>query len=110
MEEHGEWYQKLGELGMIEINTQSIMQTGALALVTAYFVDTALIQLASSRIRLNLKRRLIPSVVKIYAALDYRYIENNDMGTHDELLSRPGKYADMWASQAQWYEREEKQL
>lgn len=145
MEEHGERYQKLGELGMIEINknyrsfdalklalaaspacmvsdillsvTQSIMQTGALALVTAYFVDTAsailkgarpsndiylplvlllvtlgvttiigsLIQLASSRIRLNLKRRLIPSVVKIYAALDYRHIENN---TSWELISR----------------------
>ncbi len=137
--------QKLGELGMIEINknyrsfdalklalavspacmvsdillsvTQSILQTGALALVTAYFVDTAsailkgarpsndiylplvlllvtlgvttiigsLIQLASSRIRLNLKRRLIPSVVKIYAALDYRHIENN---TSWELISR----------------------
>jgi len=30
-----------------------------------------------------------------------------DMGTHDELLSRPGKYADMWAAQAQWYERAE---
>ena len=33
-----------------------------------------------------------------------------DMGTHDELLSRPGKYADMWAAQAQWYEREEELL
>ncbi|PPK79631.1 ATP-binding cassette subfamily B protein [Lacrimispora xylanisolvens] len=97
--------------------TQSIMQTGALALVTADFVDTAsailkgvrprndiylplvlllvtlgvttiigaLIQLASSRTRLNLKRRLIPSVVKIYAALDYRHIENN---TSWELISR----------------------
>ena len=85
--------------------TQSIMQTGALALVTAEFVDTAsailkgvrphndiylplvlllvtlglttiigaLIQLASSRIRLNLKRRLVPSVVKVYAALDYNW-------------------------------------
>jgi ATP-binding cassette subfamily B protein len=30
-----------------------------------------------------------------------------DMGTHDELLARPGKYADMWAAQAKWYEREE---
>ena len=28
-----------------------------------------------------------------------------DIGTHEELLSRPGKYADMWAAQAQWYER-----
>ncbi len=28
-----------------------------------------------------------------------------DTGTHDELLSRPGKYADMWNSQAQWYKR-----
>ena len=28
-----------------------------------------------------------------------------DIGTHDELLSRPGKYADMWTAQAQWYER-----
>ena len=97
--------------------TQSIMQTGALALVTAEFVDTAsailkgvrphndiylplvlllvtlglttiigaLIQLASSRIRLNLKRRLVPSVVKIYAALDYRHIEDN---TSWELISR----------------------
>ena len=97
--------------------TQSIMQTGALALVTADFVDTAsailkgvrprndiyrpfvlllvklgvttiigaLSQLASSRIRLNLKHRMIPSVVKIYAALDYRHIENN---TSWELISR----------------------
>lgn len=28
-----------------------------------------------------------------------------DIGTHDELISRPGKYAQMWAAQAQWYER-----
>ena len=28
-----------------------------------------------------------------------------DVGHHDELLSRPGKYAEMWAAQAQWYER-----
>lgn len=97
--------------------TQSIMQTGALAVVTAEFVDTAsailkglrprndiylplvlllvtlgvttvigaLIQLASSRIRLKLKLRLTPSIVKIYAALDYRHIENN---TSWELISR----------------------
>lgn len=26
-------------------------------------------------------------------------------GTHEELLARPGKYADMWAEQARWYER-----
>ena len=32
-----------------------------------------------------------------------------DTGTHDELLSRPGKYADMWTAQAQWYERESEQ-
>ena len=30
-----------------------------------------------------------------------------DMGTHEELMTRPGKYADMWAAQAQWYERAE---
>lgn len=97
--------------------TLSIMQTAALALATAGFVDTAsdilrgtrprddiylplvlllvtlgvtttigaLIQLAGSRIRLNLQRRLIPSVVRIYAALDYRHIENN---TSWELISR----------------------
>ena len=29
-----------------------------------------------------------------------------DIGTHDELLARSGKYADMWAAQAQWYERQ----
>ena len=28
-----------------------------------------------------------------------------DIGTHEELLSRPGKYADMYISQAKWYER-----
>lgn len=33
-----------------------------------------------------------------------------DMGTHVELLSRSGKYADMWAAQAQWYERQEERL
>jgi ATP-binding cassette subfamily B protein len=29
-----------------------------------------------------------------------------DAGTHEELLGRPSKYADMWAAQAKWYERE----
>jgi len=24
-------------------------------------------------------------------------------GTHDELIARPGKYADMWEAQAEWY-------
>jgi len=28
-----------------------------------------------------------------------------DTGTHDELLSRKGKYADMWKAQSIWYER-----
>jgi len=29
-----------------------------------------------------------------------------DIGTHDELLLREGKYADLWKAQAVWYERE----
>ena len=28
-----------------------------------------------------------------------------DTGTHEELISHHGKYADMWVAQAQWYER-----
>lgn len=28
-----------------------------------------------------------------------------DIGTHDELVARPGQYAKMWEAQAQWYER-----
>ena len=28
-----------------------------------------------------------------------------DTGTHEELLSHQGKYAEMWTAQAQWYER-----
>lgn len=28
-----------------------------------------------------------------------------DIGTHEELVSRPGKYAEMWNAQAQWYIR-----
>ena len=30
-----------------------------------------------------------------------------DIGTHNELLTRPGKYADMYAAQSQWYDRME---
>jgi len=29
-----------------------------------------------------------------------------DIGTHDELVSRKGKYSEMWSAQAQWYERQ----
>jgi ATP-binding cassette subfamily B protein len=29
-----------------------------------------------------------------------------DSGTHEELLSRDGKYTEMWSAQAMWYERE----
>lgn len=97
--------------------TQSIMQTAAMALTTANFVDTAtailqgarprgdiylplvlllftlgvsttigaLVQLVSSRINLNLQRKLKPSVVKIYAALDYKHIESTESW---ELISR----------------------
>lgn len=28
-----------------------------------------------------------------------------DIGTHDQLIARPGQYAKMWEAQAQWYER-----
>lgn len=28
-----------------------------------------------------------------------------DIGTHDELIARPGQYAKMWEAQAGWYER-----
>ena len=30
-----------------------------------------------------------------------------DIGTHEELMSHPGKYVTMWEKQAQWYERAE---
>jgi len=30
-----------------------------------------------------------------------------DIGTHDELLSRPGKYSDMFTAQAKWYKRDD---
>jgi ATP-binding cassette subfamily B protein len=33
--------------------------------------------------------------------------EITDIGTHEELISRSGKYADMWSAQAVWYQREE---
>ncbi|MCL2093309.1 MAG: ABC transporter ATP-binding protein/permease [Treponema sp.] len=29
-----------------------------------------------------------------------------DQGSHEELLGRPGKYKEMWESQAQWYQRD----
>ena len=96
---------------------QSIMQTAALALATANFVDTAaailqgvrprgdiylplglllftlgvsttigaVVQLVSSRINLNLQRKLKPSMVKIYASLDYKHIESAGSW---ELISR----------------------
>ncbi len=97
--------------------TQSIMQTAAMALATANFVDTAaailqgarprgdiylplglllftlgvsttigaVVQLVSSRINLNLQRKLKPSMVKIYASLDYKHIESAGSW---ELISR----------------------
>ena len=29
-----------------------------------------------------------------------------DMGTHEELIAKEGKYAELWKAQAKWYERE----
>jgi ATP-binding cassette subfamily B protein len=45
----------------------------------------ALCQLNSSRISLTLQRRVKPSMVRIYAALDYKHIENDESW---ELISR----------------------
>ena len=28
-----------------------------------------------------------------------------DVGTHAELLSRPGRYAELWRAQSKWYDR-----
>ena len=28
-----------------------------------------------------------------------------DMETHEELIARSGRYAEMWDAQVQWYER-----
>jgi ATP-binding cassette subfamily B protein len=30
----------------------------------------------------------------------------NDMGEHEQLLSKSGKYAEMWNAQAEWYQRD----
>lgn len=45
----------------------------------------ALCQLDSSRISLTLQRRVKPSIVRIYAALDYKHIENDESW---QLISR----------------------
>lgn len=59
----------------------------ALLLITLGIVNTigAVAKLASSRISVNLQRKLKPSFVKVYAALDYKHIENAKSW---ELISR----------------------
>lgn len=58
-----------------------------LLLITLGAVNTigAVAKLASSRINVNLQRKLKPSLVKIYAAFDYKHIENAKSW---ELISR----------------------
>lgn len=59
----------------------------ALLLITLGIVNTigAVAKLASSRIGVNLQRKLKPSFVKVYAAFDYKHIENAKSW---ELISR----------------------
>jgi ATP-binding cassette subfamily B protein len=59
----------------------------ALLLITLGIVNTigAVAKLASSRISVNLQRKLKPSFVKVYAAFDYKHIENAKSW---ELISR----------------------
>jgi ATP-binding cassette, subfamily B, bacterial len=59
----------------------------ALLLITLGIVNTigAVAKLASSRISVNLQRKLKPSFVKLYAAFDYKHIENAKSW---ELISR----------------------
>jgi len=112
----------------------SVIHAAAMALATASFVDTATAilqgarshndiymplillllvlgvfttigsfsQLVSARISLHVQHKIKPEIVKIHAALDFKHIENADIW---ELIDRPGKYAEMWTAQAQWYER-----
>ena len=59
----------------------------ALVLVTLGVVNTigAAAKLAASKVSVNLQRGLKPSIVKIFAAFDYKYIENEKSW---ELISR----------------------
>lgn len=66
---------------------QDIYLALAVVLVTLYFVNMigAVIKLTLSRVNVNLQSSLKPALVKIFAALDYKHIENNKSW---ELISR----------------------
>lgn len=103
----GQWQRLAIARGLYRVNGFIVLDepTAAIDPIEETRVYTQFQQLARGKCAVVVTHRLGS------AKLAHRIIvmdkgEIVDIGTHDELLTRQGKYANMWAAQAKWYERE----
>ena len=102
----GQWQRLAIARGLYRINGFIVLDepTAAIDPIEETHVYTQFEQLAAGKCAVVVTHRLGS------AKLAHRIVVMDggrivDIGTHEELLTRPGKYANMWKAQTQWYER-----
>ena len=102
----GQWQRVAIARGLYRINDLIVLDepTSAIDPIEETRIYNKFQQLAAGKCSIVVTHRLgSAKLAKRIIVMDAGKIV--DSGTHSELLSHPGKYADMWAAQAQWYER-----
>jgi len=100
----GQWQRLAIARGLYRINNFIVLDepTAAIDPIEELRVYTQFQRLAENKCAIIITHRLSSAkLARRIIVMDNGKIA--DIGTHDELLSRRGKYADMWEAQAQWY-------
>jgi len=102
----GEWQRVAIARGLYRINGFIVLDepTSAIDPIEETRIYKQFQQLAQDKCAIIVTHRLgSAKLAKRIVVMDAGEII--DIGAHEQLINRSGKYAEMWTAQAQWYER-----